>query len=119
MTKKDYFDFNCTLCYFKCQDEPSFKNHIEDKHLKNLFKFVCSYCQTSHKGPKYLRECQVNCKKQESVKVVSSGNSMEFVLDEPDEADDQNRGKSLFQQEILLQIWFVRHSVEISRFFCT
>ena len=96
MAGKDFYDFNCTLCYFKCQDEPIFKGHIEDKHLKNLFKFVCSYCQTSHKGPKYLRECEKNCKKQESVKVVNTGNYMEFVLDEHDEPDDENRGKSCF-----------------------
>ena len=68
--------FNCSICTFKCGKETDFQIHVENTHLKDLFKFPCQNCGLHTKGPKYLTEhekqCQVikkNIKGSKSIKV--------------------------------------------------
>ena len=68
--------FNCSICTFKCGKETDFQIHVENTHLKDLFKFPCQNCGLQTKGPKYLTEhkkqCQVikkNIKGSKSIKV--------------------------------------------------
>ena len=68
--------FNCSICTFKCDNETDFKKHIENTHLKDLFKFPCHNCGLNTKGPKSLREhqrqCQIKNISTESIKVENN-----------------------------------------------
>ena len=72
--------FNCSICTFKCGKETDFQIHVENTHLKDLFKFPCQNCGLHTKGPKYLTEhkkqCQVIKKNIKGSKSSKNGRAM-------------------------------------------
>ena len=57
LTKSDYY-FKCAFCPEELDDDAALKVHIESKHLDDLFKFPCEYCEFVAQGPKFLRQHQ-------------------------------------------------------------